>query len=72
MNEANYIQKHNTVVVSKNDSFCVPLHTAIKELAAHLAVPVDISTSGNSKGKITIPFRSKEEFKRLINRITGE
>lgn len=48
------------------------VHKGIKELAAHLAVPVDISTSGNSKGKITIPFRSKEEFKRLINRITGE
>ncbi|WP_396638212.1 ParB/RepB/Spo0J family partition protein [Maribacter sp. R77961] len=48
------------------------VHKGIKELAAHLAVPVDINTSGSSKGKITIPFRSKEEFERLINLITGE
>ncbi len=48
------------------------VHKGMKELAAHLAVPVDINTSGNSKGKITIPFRSKEEFERLINLITGE
>jgi len=48
------------------------VHKGTKELAAHLAVPVDINTSGNSKGKIIIPFKSKEEFQRLINLITGE
>jgi len=48
------------------------VHKGIKELAAHLAVPVDINASGKSKGKITIPYRSKEEFQRLINLITGE
>lgn len=42
---------------------------AIKE---HLAVKVAISASASGKGKIVIPFHSKEEFHRLKKILTGE
>ncbi len=42
---------------------------AIKD---HLAVKVDISASPSGKGKIVIPFHSKEEFHRLRKILTGE
>ncbi len=42
---------------------------AIKE---HLAVKVAISASSTGKGKIVIPFHSKEEFHRLKKILTGE
>jgi len=38
----------------------------------HLAVKVEVKTSEKGNGKITIPFHSKEEFKRLRKLITGE
>ena len=42
---------------------------AIKE---HLAVKVAISASASGKGKIVIPFHSKEEFHRLKKILSGE
>ena len=42
------------------------------EFRQSLAVKVDIKASENGKGKITIPFHSKEEFLRLKKLITGE
>ncbi len=42
---------------------------AIKE---NLAVKVDITASANGKGKIVIPFHSKEEFQRLQKILSGE
>ena len=38
----------------------------------YLSTKVAIQASENGKGKITIPFRSKEEFQRLKKMITGE
>ena len=38
----------------------------------YLSVKVDIKASEKGKGKITIPFRSQEEFDRLKKLITGE
>ena len=42
-----------------------------EELLERLSVKVAISTTGKSKGKITIPFHSEEEFKRIKKLITG-
>jgi ParB family chromosome partitioning protein len=43
----------------------------IKELTNCLSVKVDIKASERAKGKITIPFSSKEEFERIKKLITG-
>lgn len=43
----------------------------IKELTEALSVKVDIKASDKSKGKITIPFHSQEEFDRIKKLITG-
>lgn len=45
--------------------------SGIKEISKHLDVGVDVKTSGKSKGKITIPFNSEEEFERIKKLITG-
>jgi ParB family chromosome partitioning protein len=34
-------------------------------------VKVDVKATDNAKGKITIPFSSKEEFERIKKLITG-
>nr|WP_298999342.1 ParB/RepB/Spo0J family partition protein [uncultured Allomuricauda sp.] len=44
----------------------------IDSLKNHLSAKVDISASANGKGKIVIPFHSKEEFQRLRKLLTGE
>lgn len=44
----------------------------ITDFKNYLAVKVDIKASSNGKGKITIPFHSKEEFQRLKKLISGE
>ncbi|MCL6265389.1 ParB/RepB/Spo0J family partition protein [Flagellimonas myxillae] len=44
----------------------------IDTLKSHLSTKVDITTSSNGKGKIVIPFHSKEEFQRLKKLLTGE
>ena len=44
----------------------------IDAIKKHLAVKVDISASSTGKGKIVIPFHSKEEFQRLKKLLTGE
>jgi ParB family chromosome partitioning protein len=43
----------------------------IKEITEALSVKVDIQASDKSKGKITIPFHSQEEFDRIKKLITG-
>ncbi len=47
------------------------INTGSQELAERLSVKVAISTNGKAKGKITIPFHSEEEFKRIKKLITG-
>ncbi|MEX0315038.1 MAG: ParB/RepB/Spo0J family partition protein [Allomuricauda sp.] len=44
----------------------------VDALKKHLSTQVDISTSQNGKGKIVIPFHSKEEFQRLKKLLTGD
>ena len=44
----------------------------VKALRDFLAVNVNISASETGKGKITIPFTSEKEFKRLTKLITGD
>ena len=44
----------------------------IERFTEHLAVKVDITASGKGSGKITIPFHSETEFKRLKKLILGE
>ena len=44
----------------------------IAKFTDHLAVKVAISASDKGNGKITIPFHSKEEFKRIQKLILGE
>lgn len=43
----------------------------IDTLKAHLSTEVNITTASNGKGKIVIPFHSKEEFQRLQKLLTG-
>ncbi len=44
----------------------------IDSIKKHLAVKVDVSASSTGKGKIVIPFHSKEEFQRLKKILLGE
>lgn len=44
----------------------------ISDLTNYLSVKVDIKASTNGKGKLTIPFHSKEEFQRLKKLMKGE
>jgi len=45
---------------------------ASKDLTDHLSVKVAVNASEGGKGKITIPFNSEEEFKRIKKIIVGE
>lgn len=45
---------------------------ASKELADHLSTKVAVNASDGGKGKITIPFNSEEELKRIKKIIVGE
>nr|WP_299339795.1 ParB/RepB/Spo0J family partition protein [Allomuricauda sp.] len=56
-------------VVKESPSYITKGIEALKE---HLSTKVDINTSPNGKGKIVIPFHSKEEFQRLRKLLTGE
>jgi len=42
------------------------------DIKKHLAAKVDITSSSNGKGKIVVPFHSKEEFQRLKKLLSGE
>ncbi|HDZ04010.1 hypothetical protein LCGC14_0132740 [marine sediment metagenome] len=55
------VQKEASVFVRKG----------IKELTDALSVKVDIKSADNTRGKITIPFKSQEEFDRIKKLITG-
>lgn len=58
-------------VVKKKD---VPGYVSknIDSIKKHLATNVSISTTSSGKGKIVIPFHSKEEFQRLKKILTGD
>ena len=48
------------------------INESIDAIKEYLSAKVDISASAGGRGKITIPFHSKEEFKRLRKILTGE
>ncbi|WP_299799110.1 ParB/RepB/Spo0J family partition protein [uncultured Maribacter sp.] len=56
-------------IVKKEASVFV--RKGIKELTDALSVKVDIKSADNARGKITIPFKSQEEFDRIKKLITG-
>lgn len=60
--------------VSKTSGKEIPNYVSkgIDVLKAHLSTKVDVTTAQNGKGKIVIPFHSKEEFQRLKKLLTGE
>jgi ParB family chromosome partitioning protein len=37
----------------------------------YFGTKVEIQVAGNGKGKITIPFHSEEDFKRIVKLIKG-
>ena len=45
---------------------------SLSDIKDHLAVKVSVAASANGKGKIVIPFHSKEEFQRLKKLLSGE
>ncbi|WP_209399614.1 ParB/RepB/Spo0J family partition protein [Pseudozobellia sp. WGM2] len=59
---------------SKKSSTAVPdfAKKNIDKFTDHLSVKVAISASDKGKGKITIPFHSQEEFKRIKKLILGD
>jgi len=48
------------------------IRNGMEELSSYLSAPTTISADKNSKGKITIPFKSEAEFHRLKKLISGE
>ena len=40
-----------------------------KAMTNYFGTKVDVKVAGNGKGKITIPFHSEEEFKRILKLI---
>ncbi|SHK57346.1 ParB/RepB/Spo0J family partition protein [Maribacter aquivivus] len=59
------------VVKKVNKEASVFVRKGIKELTDALSVKVDIKSADNARGKITIPFKSQEEFDRIKKLITG-
>lgn len=53
----------------ENPSFVTEGLAVLKD---HFSTKVEIASSNNGKGKIVIPFHSKEEFERLKKLITGD
>ncbi|WP_343485852.1 ParB/RepB/Spo0J family partition protein [Allomuricauda sp. d1] len=48
------------------------IEKSIDDIREHLAAKVDVSASKTGKGKIVIPFHSKEEFQRLKKLLSGD
>lgn len=67
---------HEQGSVSKSPKKSMVTPTFVKngagELTNHLSTKVAINTSESGKGKITIPFNSEEEFRRIKKLIVGE
>ncbi|WP_299325145.1 ParB/RepB/Spo0J family partition protein [uncultured Maribacter sp.] len=59
------------VVKTVKKEASVFVRKGIKELTDALSVKVDIKSTDNERGKITIPFKSQEEFDRIKKLITG-
>lgn len=54
----------------KGSTFAIPEENK-KSFTEFFGAKVDVKVAGNGKGKITIPFHSEEDFKRIIKLIEG-
>lgn len=59
-------------MLSKKTSEPEFVKDGIASFNKHFSTKVDIKVSSNGKGKVVIPFSSKEDFKRLLKIISGE
>jgi ParB family chromosome partitioning protein len=62
--------KPKSAVKTKSTSFEVAASDKNK-FTDYFGTKVDIQVAGNGKGKITIPFHSEEDFKRIVKLIKG-
>ncbi|TLF42238.1 ParB/RepB/Spo0J family partition protein [Maribacter aurantiacus] len=67
----NYHKKEEPKPVKPKGETPTYVASGIEEISKHLSAGIKVKTSGNSKGSITIPFHSKEEFERIKKLITG-
>lgn len=69
----NYHNDSDTAQKSSSSGKSIPnfISEGVTELKEHLEAKVTAKPSGKSGGKITISYNSKEEFERIVNRITG-
>jgi ParB family chromosome partitioning protein len=67
---ADDVPKQETAKPAQKEA-SVFVRKGIKELTDALSVKVDIKSADNARGKITIPFKSQEEFDRIKKLITG-
>ncbi|NJB72263.1 ParB family chromosome partitioning protein [Saonia flava] len=72
--KAYHNSKNGTTVPTTQKTIEVPKFAKKSQdiLKEYLSTTIDIKSSEKGKGKITIPFGSKEELKRLQKLITGE
>ncbi|MDR6968858.1 ParB family chromosome partitioning protein [Flavobacterium arsenatis] len=62
--------KPKTTAKAKASSFDINEEEK-KAITGYFGAKVDVKVAGNGKGKITIPFHSEEDFKRIIKLIKG-
>jgi ParB family chromosome partitioning protein len=62
--------KPKSAAKAKSNSFEVAASEQNK-FTDYFGTKVDIQVAGNGKGKITIPFHSEEDFKRIVKLIKG-
>ena len=68
-----YRNSENGITTSNSENKPLPdfVSKNIDAIKKHLSVKVDISANSKGKGKITIPFNSEEEFKRIKKILSG-
>jgi ParB family chromosome partitioning protein len=70
------VKNHQESLKSKSVSKAKPatfeIHDTEKKIITnYFGAKVDVKAAGNGKGKITIPFHSEEDFKRILKLITN-
>ena len=61
--------KTKPTTTSKNPNF---VESSLNDFKSYLSVKVEAKATANGKGKLVIPFHSKEEFDRIKKLILGE
>ena len=59
--------KNGPVTKTKKKQVPSYIKSSIKEISEYFGHKIDVSVSSNGKGKISIPFHSKEDFNRIKN-----